>query len=52
MGGNKFRLIVRVVYRFKAQIKFIGTHTEYNRIDPVTCEMELGDGRSADPQRG
>ncbi|HEU0215919.1 MAG TPA: type II toxin-antitoxin system HigB family toxin [Stellaceae bacterium] len=53
IGGNKFRLIVRVVYRFKAvQIKFIGTHAEYDRIDPVTCEMELGYGHSTDPQRG
>ena len=40
IGGNKYRLIVRIVYRFKAvQIKFIGTHAQYDRIDPVTVEM-------------
>lgn len=36
-GGNKYRLIVRFSYRFKsAQIKFVGTHSEYNKIDPLT----------------
>jgi mRNA interferase HigB len=32
--GNKFRLLVRVSFDFKAiQIKWFGTHAEYDRID-------------------
>ena len=39
IGGN--RLIVRVAYEFKAvQIKFIGTHSEYDKIDPETCQVK------------
>ena len=35
IGGNTFRLIVHVAYRFKrVLIKFVGTHEEYNRINP------------------
>jgi mRNA interferase HigB len=34
IGGNKYRLIVRVMYRSKTvYIRFIGTHAEYDRID-------------------
>jgi mRNA interferase HigB len=37
IGGNKYRLVVHVAYRFKrVLIKFIGTHKEYDRIDPET----------------
>lgn len=37
LGGNRYRLIVRVSYPFKAvQIKFVGTHAEYDRIDAAT----------------
>jgi len=37
--GNDYRLIVAVAYRFQAiYIKFVGTHTEYNRIDAATVE--------------
>mgnify|MGYP006199370373 CR=1 FL=1 len=37
--GNDYRLIVAISYRFQAvYIKFIGTHTEYNRIDAATVE--------------
>jgi mRNA interferase HigB len=37
IGGNKYRLIVHVAYRYKrVLIKFIGTHKEYDRIDPNT----------------
>jgi mRNA interferase HigB len=40
IGGNKFRLIVHVSYVFKAfQIKFIGTHKEYDKIDPLTVSL-------------
>ena len=34
IGGNKFRLVARVSYTFKqVQVKFVGTHLEYDRID-------------------
>jgi len=33
--GNKYRLIVHVAYPFKrVLIKFVGTHAEYDKIDP------------------
>lgn len=35
IGGNKYRLVVHVAYRFKrVLIKFVGPHKEYDRIDP------------------
>lgn len=34
---NEFRLIVHVSYRYKrVLIKFVGTHAEYDRINPET----------------
>jgi mRNA interferase HigB len=37
IGGNKYRVVVHVAYRFKrVLIKFVGTHAEYDRIDPET----------------
>lgn len=37
IGGNKFRLIVRVSYPYKrVLVKFIGTHKQYDSIDPET----------------
>ncbi|CCT60369.1 type II toxin-antitoxin system HigB family toxin [Acetobacter pasteurianus] len=37
IGGNKYRLIVRVSYEYKrVLIKFIGTHREYDKINPET----------------
>jgi mRNA interferase HigB len=37
IGGNKYRLIVHVAYRYRrVLIKFVGTHAEYDRIDPET----------------
>lgn len=35
--GNEFRLVVRVVFTYRViQIKWFGTHKEYDRINPLT----------------
>ena len=35
IGGNKYRLVAHVAYRFgRVLIKFVGTHKEYDAIDP------------------
>lgn len=37
LGGNKYRLVVHVSYAFgRVLVKFMGTHTDYDRIDPET----------------
>ncbi len=37
ISGNKYRLIVHVAYPYKrVLIKFIGTHKEYDQINPET----------------
>ncbi len=37
VGGNKYRLVVRVAYSHKrVLIKFVGTHADYDRIDART----------------
>lgn len=37
VGGNKYRLIVHFAYPYRrALIKFVGTHKEYDKIDPET----------------
>ena len=35
IGGNNYRLVVRISYPFKQiLVKFVGTHEEYDEIDP------------------
>jgi mRNA interferase HigB len=35
IGGNKYRLVVHMAYPFKkVLVKFVGTHKEYDNIDP------------------
>lgn len=37
IGGNKFRLIVHVSYGYRrVLIKFVGTHSEYDQVNPET----------------
>jgi mRNA interferase HigB len=37
LGGNKYRLVLHFSYAFgRVLVKFIGTHAEYDRIDPET----------------
>lgn len=37
IGGNKYRLIVHVAYPYRrVLIKFIGTHSDYDRINAET----------------
>ncbi len=37
IGGNNYRLVVRISYqRQSMMVKFIGTHKEYDDIDPST----------------
>ncbi|MCP9769557.1 type II toxin-antitoxin system HigB family toxin [Lacihabitans sp. LS3-19] len=39
--GNKYRLVVRVVFLYKTiQIKWFGTHAEYDKIDVSTVKMK------------
>jgi mRNA interferase HigB len=39
--GNKFRLVVRIVFEFKAiQIKWFGTHNNYDKIDVTTIQYK------------
>ena len=35
IGGNKYRLVAHLAYPFKrVLIKFVGTHKDYDKIDP------------------
>src|SRR5574337_2070531 len=39
--GNDYRLVVSVAYHYQAvDVKFIGTHAEYDAIDAETVELE------------
>ena len=41
ISGNKYRLIVRIVFEFKAiQIKWFGTHKEYDNIDAALVNFK------------
>jgi len=40
IGGNKYRLVVHVSYGFsRVLIKFVGTHAEYDKIDPESVSF-------------
>lgn len=37
IGGNKYRLIAHVAYPYgRVLVKFVGTHKDYDRINPET----------------
>ncbi|MEO6681848.1 MAG: type II toxin-antitoxin system HigB family toxin [Ginsengibacter sp.] len=39
--GNKYRLVVRIIFEYKVvQIKWFGTHKEYNKIDPKIIQYK------------
>lgn len=39
--GNKYKLVVRIVFDFKAiQIKWFGSHIEYDKIDVTTINYK------------
>jgi len=39
--ANKYRLVVRIVFEFKAiQVKWFGTHSEYDKIDVATVQYK------------
>lgn len=39
--GNKYRLVVRMVFEFKAvQVKWFGTNKEYDKIDVTTVQYK------------
>jgi len=48
--GNKYRLVVRIVFDYKTiQVKWFGTHTEYDKNDVASRDFLLFNGHQ--PQR-
>jgi len=48
--GNKYRLVVRIVFDYKTiQVKWFGTHTEYDKNDVASRGFLLFNGHQ--PQR-
>ena len=40
--GNHYRLVIRVVFVYKTiQIKWFGTHSEYDKIDVATIKYKI-----------
>lgn len=40
--GNHYRLVIRIVFLYKTvQIKWFGSHKEYDRIDVTTIKFKL-----------
>lgn len=40
--GNKYRLVVRMLFDYKAiQVKWFGTHAEYDKIDVKTIQFKM-----------
>jgi mRNA interferase HigB len=41
INGNHYRLVVRILFTYKAiQIKWFGTHAEYDKIDVKTVQFD------------
>jgi mRNA interferase HigB len=41
IGGNDYRLVVRIAYGYgRVLVKWVGTHAEYDCIDPATVGRE------------
>ena len=41
VGGNKFRLVAAIGYKTGfVLLKFVGTHKQYDRIDPEVIEVK------------
>ena len=39
--GSKYRLVVRMVFEYKAiQVKWFGTHAEYDKVDVTTVQYK------------
>jgi len=39
--GNQYRLVVRIIFEFKAiQIKWFGTHAEYDKVDVTNAPFK------------
>ena len=38
IGGNKYRIVARIAYGpyYRVMVKFVGTHEEYDQINPET----------------